>query len=63
MNTCLNRGRLRRPGRGLKTTNINQSPIQKTASHTEFLTLPLPTHLNSCIEELLRHVWQEPARA
>ena len=33
-------GRLRRPGRGLKTIEINQLTIQKTASHTEILTLP-----------------------
>ena len=33
-------GRLRRPGRGLKSKRIRQQTIQKTASHTEFLTLP-----------------------
>ena len=33
-------GRLRRPGRGLKSKRIRQQTIQKNASHTEFLTLP-----------------------
>ena len=41
MNSWLNQGRLRRPGRGLKSKRIRQQTIQKTASHTEFLTLPL----------------------
>ena len=40
MNSWLNQGRLRRPGRGLKSKRIKQQTIQKTASHTEFLTLP-----------------------
>ena len=40
MNSWLNQGRLRRPGRGLKSKRIRQQTIQKTASHTEFLTLP-----------------------
>ena len=43
MNSWLNQGRLRRPGRGLKSKRIRQQTIQKTASHTEFLTLPLST--------------------
>ncbi|WP_374474915.1 hypothetical protein [Zoogloea sp.] len=34
-------GRLRRPGRGLKTAReISQQPIHPTASHTEILTAP-----------------------
>ena len=40
MNSWLNQGRLRRPDRGLKSKRIEQQTIQKTASHTEFLTLP-----------------------
>ena len=40
MNSWLNQGRLRRPGRGLKSKRIKQQTIQKNASHTEFLTLP-----------------------
>ena len=44
MNSWLNQGRLRRPGRGLKSKRIRQQTIQKTASHTEFLTLPFDMH-------------------
>ena len=40
MNSWLNQGRLRRPGRGLKSKRIRQQTIQKNASHTEFLKLP-----------------------
>ena len=33
-------GRLRRPGRGLKTEDKLTEPIHPTASHTEILTAP-----------------------
>lgn len=42
MNSWLNQGRLRRPGKGLKSKRIKQQTIQKTASHTKLLTHPLP---------------------
>ena len=42
MKSWLNQGRLRRPGRGLKSKRIRQQTIQKNASHTKFLTLPVP---------------------
>jgi hypothetical protein len=41
MSTWLNRGRLRRPGRGLKTEEKSATTIQPTASHTEIQTTPL----------------------
>ncbi len=49
MNSWLNRGRLRRPGRGLKSKRIRQQTIQKNASHTEFLTLPATVKLLSVL--------------
>ena len=48
MNSWLNRGRLRRPGRGLKSKRIRPQTIQKNASHTEFLTLPTFTVKVQC---------------
>ena len=54
MNSWLNQGRLRRPGRGLKSKRIRQQTIQKTASHTEFLTLP---------SDLLLHGSSRPSRS
>jgi DNA sulfur modification protein DndD len=45
MSTWPQPGRLRRPGRGLKTAReISQQPIHQTASHTEIRTTP-PFHL------------------
>jgi hypothetical protein len=41
MNTWLNRGRLRRPGRGLKIEDKQTEHIHPTASHTEIRTRPV----------------------
>ena len=56
MNSWLNQGRLRRPGRGLKSKRIRQQTIQKTASHTEFLTLPSGT-MAEHIRRLVAQSW------
>ena len=51
MNSWLNQGRLRRPDRGLKSKRIEQQTIQKNASHTEFLTLPVLNVLSRLQEQ------------
>ena len=44
-------GRLRRPGRGLKTEEVSQQPIHPTASHTEIRTPPTITDTAEKITE------------